>query len=54
MFETIVREKIKTLILCTMSFVRKSFPLSDNVEKYCRSMQATDNNIPHEHSMLDI
>jgi hypothetical protein len=38
-------EKIKTHILCSMKFFRKSCRLWDNVEKYGRARQATDDNI---------
>ena len=31
----------------------KSFPLGDNVEKYCRPGQATYENIEHAHCMQD-
>jgi len=34
-------------------FFRKIFILWDNVEKYCRAGQATDDNIAHAHCMLD-
>jgi hypothetical protein len=45
-FETIVIEKIKTCILCSIIFFsRKSCRLWDNVEKYGRGRQATDGNI---------
>jgi len=33
---------------------RKSCPLWDNMEKYCRARQATDDNMAHAHCMLDI
>jgi hypothetical protein len=38
-------EKIKTHILCSKTFSRKSFHLWDNVEKYGRARQFTDDNI---------
>jgi hypothetical protein len=44
MFQTKVVEKIKTHILYSITFFRKSFRLWDNVEK-CRDRQATDDNI---------
>ena len=44
-FQTKVVEKIKTHILCSITFSRKSYYLWDNVEKYCRSRQATDENM---------
>jgi hypothetical protein len=34
-------------------FLRKSCRLWDNVEKDCRTRQATDENMAHEHCMLD-
>jgi len=46
MFQTKFVEKIRTHILCsTYIFPEKSFRLRDNVEKYCRAGQATDDNI---------
>jgi hypothetical protein len=32
---------------------RKSYRLLGNVEKYCRSEQATDDNMAHAHCILD-
>jgi hypothetical protein len=37
--------KIKTHILCSINFSRKSCRLSDNVEKYGTAGQATDDDI---------
>ena len=34
-------------------FFEKSSRLSDNVEKYCRVGQATDDNMAHAHCILD-
>jgi len=45
MFQTKVVEKIKTNILCSVTFFRKSRCLWDNVEKYGRAGQVTDDNI---------
>jgi hypothetical protein len=45
MFQTKDVEKIKTHILCSVTFFRKSCRLSYNVEKYGRAIQATDDNI---------
>jgi hypothetical protein len=45
MFQTKVVEKIKTHILCSITFFRKSCRLRDNVEKYGTARQATDDNI---------
>jgi hypothetical protein len=44
MFQTKVVEKIKANILCSVTFFRNSYRL-DNVEKYGRFGQATDDNI---------
>jgi len=41
MFQAQLVEKIKTKILCSVMFVRKSCCLWDNVEKYCRAGQST-------------
>ena len=43
-FQTKVVEKMKTRILCSVTFFLKSCRLRDNVEKYCRAGQATDDN----------
>ena len=48
-----VVEKIKTHILCSVTFLFKSCTLWDNVEKHCRAKQATDANMPHANCMLD-
>ena len=53
MFRRRVVEKMKTHILCSISFSRKSWGLWDNVEKYCRAGQATADNTAHAHCMLD-
>ena len=45
MFQTKVVEKIKTHILCSVTFFWKSCRLWDNVEIYCRTRQGTDDNI---------
>ena len=45
MFQTKVVQKIKTHILCSITFSRKSCRLWDNVEKYGTARQATDDNI---------
>jgi hypothetical protein len=44
-FQAKAVEKIKTYILCLITFFRKSCRLWDNVEKYGRARQATDDNI---------
>ena len=41
MFQTEFIEKIKTHVLCSVTFSRKSYRLWDNVEKYCTVGQAT-------------
>jgi hypothetical protein len=48
-----VVEKIKTHFVFSNLFFRKSYHLSDNVEKYCRAGQATDDSMVHVHCMLD-
>ena len=53
MFQTKVVEDIKTHILCSVTFSQKSCRLWDNVEKYGRAGQVTDENMAHAHSMLD-
>ena len=53
MFRTKAVQKIKTHILCSVTFFRKSCRLWDNVEKYCRAGQATDGNMAHARCMLD-
>jgi len=53
MFQTKVVEKIKTHILCSVTFSRKSCRLWDNVGKYCREGQAKDDNMARAHCMLD-
>jgi len=53
MFQTKVVEKIKTRILCSVTFFLKSCRLWDNVEKYCRAGQATYANTALAHCMLD-
>jgi hypothetical protein len=49
-FQTKVVEKIKTHVLYS---TRESCRLWDNVKKYCRAGQATDDNMAHAHCMLD-
>jgi hypothetical protein len=53
MFQTKVVEKIKTHILCSVTFFRKSCRLWDNVGKYCRVGRATDGNMAHARCVLD-
>jgi len=40
-------------IFCSTFFFRKLCRSWDNVEKYCRTGQATDGIMPHVHCMLD-
>jgi len=44
MFQTKVVEKMKTHILCSAAFFLKSCHLWENVEKYGRARDATDEN----------
>ena len=45
MFQTKVVEKIKTHILCSITFFFfENRAVCENVEKYCRAGQATDDN----------
>ena len=54
MFQIKAVEEIKTHILCSVTFFfRKSCRLWENVGKYCRAGQATDDNMAHAHCMLD-
>jgi len=55
MFQTKVVDKIKTHILCSITyfFFRKSCRLWENVEKYCTAGQAADDNMAHAYGMLD-
>jgi len=53
MFHTKFVEKIKTHILCSVFFFRKSCSLWDNVGKYCRAGQGTDGSMAHAHCMLE-
>ena len=45
MFQPEVVEKIKTHILCSVTFFRKSYRLRHNTEKNGRAGQPTDNSI---------
>ena len=55
MFQTKVVQKIKTHILCSVTFSLKSCRLWDNVEKKNYTTgQATDDNMAHAHCMLHI
>jgi hypothetical protein len=48
-FQTKVVEKIKTHILCLITFFRKSCRLWDNVEKFGGAREATDDNATRTH-----
>ena len=53
MFQTKVVDKIKTHFVFNKGFFRKSPRLRDNVEKYYRAEQATDDSMAHAHYVLD-
>ena len=55
MLQAKVLPKIKTHFYVKFFFLRKSYPLWDNVEKYeyGRAEQATDDNMAHAHCKLD-
>ena len=53
MFQEKIVDKIETQVLCSIIFFRKSCRLRDNMEKYCRARQATDDNMVHAHCTLD-
>jgi len=53
MFQAKVVEKIKIHFVSSNFFFLKSFRFGDNVEKYCRDGQATDDNMAHAHCMLN-
>jgi len=46
-------DKIKTHILSSISFFRKSCRLWDNVEKYSRAGKVTHDNTAHGYCVLD-
>jgi hypothetical protein len=54
-FETNIVEKNQNRLCVLNNFflIIKSYNLWDNVEKYCRAEQATDDNMTHAHCMLD-
>jgi hypothetical protein len=53
MFQTKFVVKIKTHILYSNFFFRKSYRFLDNVEKYGSAGHATGENIAHAHCLLD-
>jgi len=52
-FLTNVVQEIKTHILCSVPFYENPVVLWDNVEKYSRARQATDDNMAPAHCMPD-
>jgi hypothetical protein len=54
MFQTKFVEKIKTHILCSVTFFSENRAVYEIMwKKYCRAGQATDGNMAHAHCMLD-
>jgi len=53
MFQTEFVEKIKTHILYAITYFWKPCLSWDNVEKYYKPGQTTDDNMEHAHCMLD-
>jgi len=54
MFQTKFVEKIKTHILCSMTFFFENCAVYEIMwKKYCRAGQAADDNMAHAHCMLD-
>ena len=55
MFQTEVLEKIKTHILCSVTFLFSENRAVCEImwKKYCRAGQATDDNMAHAHCVLD-
>jgi hypothetical protein len=52
MFKTKFVEKLETHILCSVTFIRKSCRLWDNMDKYSREGQVTYGNMAHAQCML--
>ena len=52
-FQTKFVEEIKTHVFYSLTFFRKWYNLWDNVGKYCRAGQATNDNMVHVNCMLD-
>jgi len=46
-------ENIKSNVLCSIFFFRKSCHLWDSVEKYCRAGEATYDNMAHARCLMD-
>jgi len=53
MFRTKDVDLIKTLILCSITFVPQNRAVYEMVETYCTAGQTTDENVAHAHGMLD-
>jgi hypothetical protein len=47
------RENRRKILCSIIFFLRKFCRLWHNVKKYCRAVQATDDNMTHAHCMLD-
>ena len=53
MFQTKSCRENQNIHFVFSNFFQESCRLWDNVEKYCRAGQATDDNMVHAHCMLD-
>ena len=53
MFKTKFVEKTKTHVIINNFFFQKSYNFLVNVEEYCRTRQATDDDIARLHCILD-
>jgi hypothetical protein len=53
LFQTNILEEIKTHVLCSVRFFRKSCRVWDNVKKYNTAGQVTDDDMAHAQCMLD-
>jgi hypothetical protein len=53
MFQTKVADKIKTQVLCSITFSEKRAVYEIMWKKRCRVGQATDSLMAHAHCMLD-
>ena len=54
MFQTKFVEKIKTHILCSITFFQKSWRFLNNVKKFSTARQATDCDTMQAFYMLDV
>jgi len=52
MLQTKAVENIKAHIWCSVAIFRESCLLPDNVEKYGRAEQDTDDNMAHAHCVM--